>query len=49
MARQVRVHGVRREFDVERYAAIVIALAKHLAETDEAEVVDASEEADDDK
>ena len=34
MARRVRVHGVRREFDIERYAAVVIALAKHLATID---------------
>ena len=34
MTRRVRVHGVRREFDIERYAAVVIALAKHLATID---------------
>ena len=40
MSRRVRVHGIRREFDVERYAAVVIALAKHL------EVVEAAEQSD---
>lgn len=34
MSRRVRVHGIRREFDVERYAAVVIALAKHLVATE---------------
>ena len=35
MVRRVKVHGVRREFDTQRYAAVVIALAKYLVEQDD--------------
>ena len=43
-SRRVRIKGVEREFDPKRYAAVVIALARHLtAQTEDHEAAAAPE------